>query len=227
MQDISKELSDYSNTGSLVVKLRIKRIAPLLAMIDDVFEKHGHVDIIDIGGTEVYWNIIPDSLIEQKNIHITIVNISEDTDCRDTKYFTFIQGDGCDLGTFKDSSFHIVHSNSVIEHVGDWDNMVKFSNEVSRLAPRFFVQTPNYWFPIEPHCFTPFFHWLPLPFRVSLIMRFNLGHWSRKMVVDEAVRTVESARMIDKRMFQELFKDAEIVTERLYMLPKSFVAFRS
>ena len=48
--------------------------------------------------------------------------------------------------------------------------------------------------------------------------------WRRVATVDEAVRIVESTRMLNRKMFQELFKDAQILTERFFWLPKSFIA---
>jgi hypothetical protein len=208
-------------------KLRRRRLVPLLLMIDSIFEKHGEVNIVDIGGTKTYWNIVPYTLLEEKNIHITLVNLPGSKPHDDEERFSYIEADGCDLSTFEDNSFHIAHSNSVVEHVGDWSRMVRFAGEISRCAEKYFVQSPNYWFPIEPHCMTPFFHWLPKPLRVWLVLKFQLGHWKRAETMDSAVRTVERARLLDKQMFRELFKDAEIVTERFLLLPKSFVAIKS
>jgi hypothetical protein len=72
----------------------------------------------------------------------------------------------------------------------------------------------------------PFIHWLPKPILVSLVASFKLGNWERAQSIDEAVRIVESARLVDKKMFQALFKDATIITERFIFLPKSFVAIK-
>ena len=121
----------------------------------------------------------------------------------------------------------MAHSNSVVEHVGDWGRMCAFASEVRRVALSYFVQTPNYWFPIEPHAMTPVFHWLPKPVRVALVMRFQLGHWHRQPTVDAAVRRVDSARLLTRPMVAELFDDADIVAERLGFLTKSWIAVRS
>jgi hypothetical protein len=62
--------------------------------------------------------------------------------------------------------------------------------------------------------------------RVWLVAHFRLGHWRRAASTDEAVRIVESARLLSKNMLQELFRDADIVTERFLGLPKSHIAIR-
>jgi hypothetical protein len=223
---LARTFANSDRAWSLASRLRAKRITPLLDMIEAVFRDRGLVDILDIGGTEQYWNIVSKDYLDQHNVRFTIVNLSN-TSLQEHGRFSFVAADGCNLEEFKDRSFDIIHSNSVIEHVGDWDRMVAFAKEISRLAPRSYVQTPNYWFPIEPHCMTPFFHWLPKPSRIWLVCHFQLGHWTRAATIDEAVRNVESARLLNKKMLQELFKDSEILTERFCWMAKSFVAIKS
>jgi hypothetical protein len=75
---------------------------------------------------------------------------------------TFVTADGRDL-PFADAEFDIVHSNAVIEHVGDRAQQQRFVDELVRVARAGFVTTPNRWFPIETHCKLPLLHWLPRP----------------------------------------------------------------
>ena len=223
---LARRLANYDNPRSMGSRFRAKRVAPLLEMIEDVFNQHGRVDIVDIGGTERYWGIIPRQFFDEHNVKITLVNLPGSTRSRDHGPFRFVEADACALTCFSDKSFHIAHSNSVVEHVGDWQRMTQFASELSRIATKYFVQTPNYWFPVEPHCMTPFFHWLPEPTRVRLVTHFRLGHWRRAASTDEAVRMVESARLLSKNMLQELFQDGDIVTERFFGLPKSHIAIK-
>ncbi len=223
---LAKRLSDNDRHESLGSKLRAKRIAPLLEMIEEVFRENGSVDIIDVGGTEQYWGIVSRQYLDEHNVSITIVNLPGTGMPEDYGPFEFIEADACNLTEINDKSFHIAHSNSVVEHVGDWARMVQFAEEVSRISRQYFVQTPNYWFPIEPHCMTPFFHWLPKPIRLWMVSHFQLGHWRKASSIDEAVRIVESARLLNKKMFRALFEEATIVTERYFGLPKSFVAIK-
>jgi hypothetical protein len=218
--------SNYDSQKSVGSKLRAKRIAPLLEMIEATFNEHGSVNVIDLGGTEKYWGIVPRQYLDEHNVNITIVNLPGTLKPKDHGPFKFVEADACDLAGFDDKSFHIAHSNSVVEHVGDWKRMVQFAKELSRVSQRCFVQTPNYWFPIEPHCMTPIFHWLPKSIRIWLVLHFQLGHWRKAASVDEAVQIVESARLLNRKMFQELFRDAHVLTERFFWLPNSFIAIK-
>jgi SAM-dependent methyltransferase len=74
----------------------------------------------------------------------------------------YVQGDACAL-PFPDSSFDVVHSNAVIEHVGARERQEAFVREALRVGGRLFVTTPNRWFPIEVHTRLPLVHWLPEP----------------------------------------------------------------
>ncbi len=62
---------------------------------------------------------------------------------------------------FADQSFDLVFSNSVIEHVGSRDTQARFASEIARVGKLFWLQTPNRYFPIEQHLWTPLVHWLP------------------------------------------------------------------
>jgi hypothetical protein len=127
---------------------------------------------------------------------------------------------------FGDNAFDMVHSNSVLEHVGDWPRMMLFAQEVRRLAPCYFVQTPNFWFPVEPHFMCPFFHWMPEMTRARLLTRVSLGNHPRASDIGAALRSVQSARLLNRAAFGFLFPDARIITERFCLLPKSLIACR-
>lgn len=219
-------ISDYSNRRSLGSRLRSRRCAPLLEMIDRVWRENGTVSILDVGGTRRYWTILPEGYANSRGVRFTILNTPGGEQQPDDGEFSFVEADGCDLSRYEDGAFDIVHSNSVIEHVGDWSRMLAFANEARRVGRSYFVQTPNFWFPIEPHFMTPFFHWLPFGTRVWLIRNFNLGSWKKARDVDQAVRAVESARLLTRSMVAAAFPDAALQTERLLGLPKSFLAIR-
>ena len=223
---IATWFSNYDSKTSLGSRLRRKRVVPLLEMIDEVFQENGYVNLIDLGGEANYWNIVPSEYLDACNVSITIVNLPGTKTPEAQGAFKYVDVDACDLSSFGDKSFHIAHSNSVLEHVGDWQRMKQFSFELSRVSQKYFVQTPNYWFPVEPHFLTPFFHWLPKPVRMWLVLHFQLGHQQKANSIDQAVRIVEGSRLLNRKMVQALFKDARVLTEWYFWLPKSFIAVK-
>ncbi len=119
--------------------------------------------------------------------------------------FKSLHGNACDPDLLAGRRFDLVHSNSVIEHVGDWAAMVAFSRTVHRLSDRHFIQTPNYWFPLEPHFRVVGFQFLPLRLRASLTRHFNLGFFPRAASVEEAWSNVRDIRLLDRSMMATLF----------------------
>ncbi|MCZ6764748.1 MAG: methyltransferase domain-containing protein, partial [Alphaproteobacteria bacterium] len=133
--------------------------------------------ILDIGGSPLNWSYI--SIMPK----ITIGNISE-TD-RNEGRFSYRNLDGTKL-PFADESFEIAYSNSVIEHVGDWDKKQQFAKEIRRVAKKYYVQTPNRWFFIEPHFISPFIHYLPRPAYRRLLPFCSLWYWITRPTRQEA-----------------------------------------
>jgi hypothetical protein len=126
---------------------------------------------------------------------------------------------------FGQSEFDVVFSNSVIEHVGTYPDQMRMADEVRRVGKRYFIQTPNRFFPIEPHFLLPFFQFLPLELRAQLLSRFDLG-WMQKTPDLEAAReTVDSIRLLSRADLQTLFPEASLYAERFLGLTKSFVAY--
>jgi hypothetical protein len=66
-----------------------------------------------------------------------------------------ITGDATNLAKFDDHSFDIAFSNSVIEHLQMFENQRCMASEIQRVGKAFRVQTPNSWFPMEPHFLVP------------------------------------------------------------------------
>jgi hypothetical protein len=213
----AREAACYGN------RFRQKRMRRLLAIVDEIIAARGTCRILDVGGWVGYWLGL-EPLWRDRQIHVTMVNLV-DIPTPDER-FSSVRGDARDLSQFGDLSFDLVHSNSVIEHVGRWPEQCKMAHEVRRLAARYFVQTPNYWFPIEPHLRTPFIHWLPYPWRVKIVMHRACGFFPRAESYDQAREILDDARLLDARKLADLFPDAVVEREQFAGITKSLIAIR-
>ncbi|WP_284177986.1 methyltransferase domain-containing protein [Rhabdaerophilum sp. SD176] len=210
--------------ASPLSSFRLKRFAYITALIDKVVAEKGSARILDVGGTAEYWLAV-EPLWKRHDVHFTLVNLQAErvSDPR----FTSLAGNACAMPEFADNSFDIVHSNSVIEHVGRWAAMRAMAAEVQRLAPCYYVQTPAFGFPIEPHFRAPFFHWLPMPMRIWWTRHMALGAFPKAATLDDAMRFCEDAIMVDAVRFRALFPEpARMIKERFFGLTKSFIAIR-
>jgi SAM-dependent methyltransferase len=122
----------------------------------------------------------------------------------------FVRADARDL-PFGDGEFAIAYSNSVVEHVVERHDRRRYADELRRVGRRYFVQTPNRWFPLEPHALLPLVHWLPRAVGRRL---WPLG------VSDDPF---ENTRLLGARELRRLFPDGVIVRERVGPLTKSLI----
>lgn len=223
--------TDTADPHSLSSRLRARRDVGLRALIARVHAHAGRVRIIDMGGTPEYWERVGLDFLRGCNAHVTITNLHAaelDRGRRDVDLFAFVTGNACNLEGVADSSFDIAHSNSVIEHVVTWENMRSFAAETRRVAPWHYVQTPYFWFPVDPHFYKlPFFHWMPPSLRARLLMRLPLAHVGRIATLEKAHHVVEGAKLIDMAQMRVLFPDSDIRFERFFGLPKSLIAVRA
>jgi hypothetical protein len=217
--------SDPNAVG--LVAFRKRRRHYTMELIRRCYAEHGECRIADLGGEWWYWRIFDREFLDRHKVRIDLINPYEpDASEIDAKLFTVSLRDACELDDIPDYSFHLVHSNSVIEHVGDWPRVSKFARHARRLARRYIVQTPNYWFPLEPHFgMAPLLHWLPEPLRIGLMLRRKLGPIAVSDL-GEAMMKSQSARLLSYRAFAFLFPDAMILRERVFGLTKSFLAAR-
>jgi hypothetical protein len=180
----------------------------------------GHVEILDIGGTQQFWDLMPGE--DQPDIRVTLLNVADQP--LSSPHFVSVMGDARAMPQFAAKSFDVVFSNSVIEHVGDYANQRRMADEIRRVGQRYFVQTPNKRFPIEPHFLVPWFQYLPTGTRSWLLSRFDVG-WYRRMPDRAAARAeIESIQLLTRKRFSDLFPGATIRDEKFVGLTKSFVA---
>lgn len=137
-----------------------------------------------------------------------------------------LQGDGRMLN-YRDESYEVVYSNSVIEHVGCWEDQIAFANEVRRVGRKLWIQTPAYECPVEPHYLGLFIHWLPCAWRLYAARWFTLVGLTNAAGIEGLQSIMNSTRLLTKNEFSYLFPDCEIHTERLFLVfRKSYIAIR-
>jgi ubiquinone/menaquinone biosynthesis C-methylase UbiE len=214
-----KSFFDNRETGSLAARMRRQRFAFFLSLFNQVKRP---ARILDVGGTQRFWEVMGYSNLA--DLRITLLNL--ETQPVSSPSFESVAGDARDLSRYADASFDVVFSNSVIEHLGPHlADQQRMANEIRRVGRRYFVQTPNRYFPIEPHFLTPGFQFLPVSVRVWAVTRFNVGWYKRFSDKDEARHEVESISLLTKREVRRIFPGALIYEEKFLGVTKSFVAY--
>lgn len=193
-------------------RARRKRMQQFLTRMDI----RGGERVIDLGGVPEFWDDCPLPL------DITIVNIPgfnppEPPPSHHT--ITLLIGDATDMAEMADQSFDLAFSNSVIEHVGDPSKQQAMAQEVQRLAPAYWVQTPSIWFPIEAHTMMPFWWFYPPVLKAWLMRRWRkkLPNWSVM---------IETTTVLLRSTMCRFFPDGTVWTERVAGIPKSYILYK-
>lgn len=121
----------------------------------------------------------------------------------------FVRADATERLPFADDAFDLAYSSSVVEHLDPADRAA-YAAELRRVARGWWVQTPAYSFPIEPHALLPAAHWLPPRLRRPYWRLGAQGVW-------------EDIALLRRREVAELF-GATVHAERVGPLTKSWVA---
>ena len=126
--------------GHLSDRFRAARDEALKAMI--VAERRatsGPLTILDLGGRADYCRRLGFDFLDAHDLHVVCVDhieaelyasSSNDQHAR----LKARVGDATNMVGVADNSYHLVHSNSVVEHVGQFANMRAFADEARRLA---------------------------------------------------------------------------------------------
>ena len=216
---IIKKISDHTDRNSLAAYFRRKRFQLFYELFLTLKQP---VRILDVGGTAEYWKNF--NLIKKNDARITLLNLYKIE--VQASELNFVEGDVRDMRRFKDSEFDVVFSNSVIEHLDNFEDQRKAANEIRRVGKRYFIQTPNYYFPIEPHFVFPLFHFLPKALKIFLVMHFKLGMFPKQANRENAEKTIKSIRLLRRVELEELFPNATIYEEKILSLTKSFVVYK-
>ncbi len=177
--------------------------------------------IIDLGGCRYQW----DQLKYDSNVTILNIDIHE-ANSNDNPNYRYVFGDARNVD-FADGAFDLAYSNSVIEHVGEWPDQVRFAAETRRLGRDIYCQTPNKRFFMEPHLITPFVHWLPRRWQTYTLFRyFTLWGLVTKPDKEDVRNIAQTIRLLTKSELRTLFPDCDVLVERFLLMPKSFIVVR-
>ena len=173
--------------------------------------------VLDVGGGFFNWSLVPTVP------SLTIVNLYLPR-ARENS-FAWVIADGRNL-PFKDGAFDITYSNSVVEHLGDFASQQAFARESARVGVRYYVQTPNKRFPVEPHLITPLIHYLPKTVQKRLLRNFTIWGLVIRPTAQQCDNFLREVRLLDERELRQLFPEAEIWHERVLGLTKSLIAVK-
>ncbi len=179
------------------------------------------IRVLDVGGTFDYWNALAFRYLDRCDI--TLFNLEERGNGENIPNVHYVLGDATDLSVFQDGEFDLVFSNSCIEHVGRFPEWQRMADGMLRVGKRYFLQTPNRYFPMEPHFMLPFFQFLPLRAKAWLFHHFDLGYFLKNEDWEECLKEVDSIHLLSLRDLKRLFPDAQVKKEKLLGLTKSFM----
>jgi len=180
--------------------------------------------VLDIGGSREFWMIARAQGLPVPQV--TVINLRPDMQAAAPPRLEWVLGDAGRL-PFPDLAFEAAISNSVIEHLGDRTSQERFASEVRRVAGRYFVQTPDRFFPIEPHFMTPFIHWFPPASRRRLLRNFSIWGLVTRPTQDECNAQVSEIRLLSAMQLRTLFPECRILRERFLGLSKSLIAVKA
>lgn len=194
--------------------LRLKRMHEFLRILKPSKQE----TILDVGGYPELW------------VHfgytgkIVFLNLEDPKTYREIPpNCEYVQGNGCCLN-FPDQSFDIVFSNSVIEHVGDYEDQKAFANGTSRVGKRYWIQTPNKNFPVEPHFNFPLFQFFPKRMRERIALFWPFSFPKRyRLDLKDFIRDTE---LLTIEKMQALYPDGKLWKERFFGFVKSIVVYR-
>jgi hypothetical protein len=222
--EVLRRLADVGANGSFSNANRTRRFEAFAHLVNALPVQHVRpLRILDIGGTNSFWE--QRGWAGHQDIHVVLVNLEAEPQIHEN--IEPRAGDATDLSEFDDGAFDVAFSNSVIEHLATFERQAAMASEVRRLAPVYWIQTPNFWFPVEPHFLTPAWHWLPASVRIALLQRRRWGWRGPCPDPDDARAMVEEIRLMRRPELSRLFPEAILREERIGPFVKSFVAVRS
>lgn len=197
-----------------------RRRARRAAWLSQTFPELAEMTVLDLGGRVESWARVP---VRPARVHV--VNL-EPLPVELPDWAEADHADACELpDAVLSRRYDLVFSNSVLEHVGGHERRRRMAEAIRALAPRYWVQTPYRYFPVEPHWVAPGMQFLPVPARVAVARTWPLAYTPGKSW-ELAMKQVLTTELIGRAEMRYLFPDAAIRAERLLGLTKSLIAVR-
>ena len=212
-----RQLADSENPNSFANKLRAARFRRFETLVATLPRP---LRILDVGGETAFWE--NRGWAGRDDVRIFSLNLVPEEQRHEN--IKPVAGDATNLAEFADGSFDVAFSNSVIEHLFTFENQRRMASEMRRVGRAFWMQTPNFWFPMEPHFHVPGWQWMPLGLRVAMIRRWRCGWRGPCPDPAGARKLVEELRLLRESEIRSIFPGATLIAERFCGLVKSWIA---
>lgn len=195
-----------------------------LGLFNEIMRPTKEMKVLDVGA-----EVNPNSDKELQFIDIyrwkgnlSAVNISTEHISIIKKSYPEIKAvvcDACEL-PWPDKSFDVVYSNAVIEHVGSFERQKTMAAEIMRVGKRWFVTTPNRWFPFEFHMRLPLVTWLPGKsyLRIGNIISYN--HIRGKYMFGAKRNDL---RLLSAGELEKCFPGSKIIKQRVTFMAETLI----
>jgi hypothetical protein len=208
---LRESLTSTSDPRSVSSRIRRRRFRALYREFPDLTQ----MTVIDLGGRPSNW-----AQLEVRPLSVLCVNFEKNAA---SDGIACVEGDVCDLEFVRTlGSFDLVFSNSTMEHVGGHARCSQFADVVRAMAPHHWVQTPNRYFPVEPHAMFPAFQFLPVRLRRTVGRRWPLSRLGTDGDLLEEILAIE---LLSETALRYYFPGDQIWKERIGGLTKSLVAY--
>jgi hypothetical protein len=196
-------------------------------LLAELFQDLESYRVLDLGGTAGSWLRAPvrPAAVTLLNLYGGELTVGQEGEAL-PNWLDIVEGDACDPpSAIRETDFDLVFSNSLIEHVGGPTRRQMLARFVREAAPRYWIQTPYRYFPVEPHWIFPGFQFLPLTARATLSRTWPLMH-TRARGWEDSVSTALQVELIGLTELKYLFPDATLHKEWFGGLIKSVIAVR-
>ncbi len=219
MSIINDLFAPSDNPKSIGAKFRARRLKKFEKLFFRNFNPEKPIHILDVGGTDYFWKC--SQVPNIPGVTITLLNLQQEKTSH--PHIQSLVGDGIAMKEFEDKKFDLVFSNSVIEHVYNYENQAKMASEILRVGKRYFIQTPNKHFPIEAHYAIPFAQYLPKRLVLFFLTKTRVSRMT-KWKKEDAQQYLDEIRLLNEKDMKRLFPDSKILKERTLGMTKSLTA---